>query len=117
MLPAARAGDEVTHPLTSGAPQLSGMGADIVEIDSKHAWRAVQDSHSCTCPPPPPPPHGLEKVFMGSMTVLINNKMACRMTDVLLGANVPNPIVGGCSTVLIGDIPFGLADPRTLEEY
>jgi uncharacterized Zn-binding protein involved in type VI secretion len=59
----------------------------------------------------------VERAFMGSMTVLINNKMACRLGDVLMGANIPNPIVGGCGTVLIGDIPFGLADPRNREEY
>lgn len=54
---------------------------------------------------------------MGSTTVLINNQMACRVSDILQGAGPPNSFVMGEFTVLIGDVGFGMADPARIAAF
>lgn len=110
---AARAKDACTHI----PPALTDAGSTDVSIQGRGAWRALDDKHACKTPVPPPPAHGNEIVVMGSMTVLINNRMASRASDLLIGLNVPNSILTGCPTVRIGDIPFGLADPANIDEF
>ena len=118
MQPAARVGDACTAPHTP--PALAhGIGCAKVLIGNKPAWRAALDKHVCALPiaPPAPAPHGPETAPMGSMTVLIDNQMSCRVTDMLMGAGPPNPIMVGDTTVLIGNPGFGLADPANLAEF
>ena len=124
--PAARVGDQGTPgPPPAGhlPPNLGiGPGSSTVAIGNRPAWRANIDKHMCTAPlappPAPPTPHGPETCFLGSMTVLIDNQMAVRVGDQLIGAGVPNFIIPpGCPNVLIGDIAFGLAAQANLDEF
>jgi uncharacterized Zn-binding protein involved in type VI secretion len=119
MQPAARVGDECTAPHTP--PKLApGTGCLKVMIGKKPAWRVGLDQHLCALPVSPPaalPIHGPESVKMGAMSVLIDNQMACRAGDILMGMGPPNPIEFGDSSVLIGNPGFGLSDPANLAEY
>lgn len=119
--PAARVGDPTSHLFN---PLVPGPGASIppkvVLIEGKPAWRAVTDT--CVCPvpisPPAPAPHGPEKCYLGSFGVLINGQMAVRMGDMVVGPpGPPNNIVFGATTVLIGDVAFGLADPANIAAF
>jgi uncharacterized Zn-binding protein involved in type VI secretion len=103
-MPAARTTDPTVHLPVPAAP---GPGAPTVLIGGLPAWRALLDTHACVASTPMP--HGAEKCYMGSTTVLINNQMACRMTDILQGLGPPNPFSMGCPTVVIGDNGFGMA--------
>jgi uncharacterized Zn-binding protein involved in type VI secretion len=88
-------------------------------MEGKPAWRANLDKQACTLPiaPPAPAPHGPEICVLGSMSVLINNQMAVRQGDLLVGAGPPNPVLVGCPTVQIGDEPFGLEDPANTLQF
>jgi len=78
--PAARKSDMTAH----GKPATPGLGSTNVFIGKKNAWRTISDTH--LCPLSTPTPHGPEKCYLGSTTVFINNKMACRLGDILQGA-------------------------------
>ena len=124
---AARKGDDSTSippPPGLHTPKLGpGPGSLNVKIGGQNAWRCNVDTHMCTMPIAPPPapavPHGPEKCYLGSMTVMINNQMACRVLDMLVAAGAPNLILAasGCRTVQIGDIPFGLAMQSAIDDY
>jgi len=116
--PAARVGDKSTPPHTPGllAP---GPGSTNVFIGGKPAWRSHVDLAMCMLPiaPPSPVPHGPERCYLGSLSVMINGKMAVRQGDSLIGAGPPNPVMTGDSSVLIGDMGFGLANPINAAEF
>src|SRR5262249_22116006 len=103
---AARVGDPTEH----ADPLRGSEGSPDVVIENKHAWRAHDDHHECT-------DHGTEKCYLGSKTVLINNRMAVRRDDYITDEALPNKVTGGASQVIIGDIPFGLFDPERLKEF
>jgi uncharacterized Zn-binding protein involved in type VI secretion len=90
-----------------------------VKIKFLGAWRVNDDTHLCAIPiaPPAPAPHADEKCVLGSMTVMINKKMACRMGDMLIGKGPPSAFAKGEMSVLIGDIPFGLASQSSIDDY
>lgn len=95
MPPAARVGDPTSH----GTPLAPGPGSPNVLIGGMPAWRVTADFH--TCPLADPQPHVGGVVLVGSTTVLINNLPAARLGDVIV-ETIPNTIIGGCLTVLIG---------------
>lgn len=97
MPPAARATDQTAH----GTP-LPGPGSPNVLIGGLPAWRATMDVHVCPLTTGPNP-HVGGVAPMGSSSVLINNAPAARMGDTITENGPPNTIVGGCSTVIIGD--------------
>lgn len=97
-LPAARVGDKTSHAAT---PLGVGPGSTNVLIGGRPAWRAISDTHACPLSDGPKP-HVGGKVAVGSTSVLINNLPATRMGDKVVEASVPNPIVEGEFTVLIG---------------
>lgn len=131
--PIALVGSTVQHNNLTLTP---GPGSPDVSVQGQAAWRAFDDQNDCTAavtgPPPaagatatpaatgtpaPPPSHGTEICYVGSFSVLINNRMSVRQGDALLGADAPNVVTVGDSTVMIGDIPFGLADSRNLDAF
>lgn len=116
--PAARVGDASKPPHAPGT-LTPGPGSLDVSIGNKPAWRANIDSAMCTTPiaPPAPAPHGPEKCYLGSLSVMINNQMAVRQDDILIGAGPPNQVAIGFPTVLIGDFGFGLTDPANMTEF
>jgi uncharacterized Zn-binding protein involved in type VI secretion len=116
---AARVGDR-GWPGLHAPPTLTlvGSGCRDVEIENKQAWRADIDMHGggSGCKGPSPPySHGPEACRLGSLTVSINDQMAVRMGDMLIGVGPPNTISSGAPTVLIGDVPFGLE--ALIDEY
>src|SRR5262245_1139132 len=96
-LPAARVGDQTGH----GTPLAPGPGCLTVLIAGQPAWRVGSDTHAC-------PlfnvlvPHVGGVVASGSTSVLIGGLPAARMTDQVMEAGGPNPIVKGETSVLIG---------------
>lgn len=107
MPPAARVNDPTAH----GKPLSPGPGSPDVFIGGMPAWRVDIDQHACPMTSPAGP-DGVGSVMMGSPTVFINGQMATRMGDVViekpgLGMGPFNPIVGGCGTVMIGDVGMG----------
>ena len=94
MPPAARVSDQTAH----GSP-LAGAGSPDVLIGGRPAWRAGIDIHNC--PVSDPATHGPGAVQAGSTTVMINGMPATRVGDVL-AERVPNTIVDGCGSVIIG---------------
>ncbi len=96
--PAARVGDMTSH----GTPLAPGPGSFNVLIGGMPAWRAGSDFHTCPLVNPGPAPHAGGVVAMGSVTVLINSLPAARQGDMIVEAGLPNSIVMGCLTVLIG---------------
>jgi uncharacterized Zn-binding protein involved in type VI secretion len=110
--PAARVGDQTTPPHT---PLIPGPGSSTVLIGDRPAWRTNVDTSMCATPPPPP--HGAEICYLGSLSVMINDQMAVRQGDTVIGGGGPNRIVLGLNSVLIGDIGFGLADPARMAEF
>ncbi len=115
MRPAARITDMTSH----GIPAAPGIGSVNVLICNLPAWRTIDDVCACPIPVAPPAPalHGAEICYLGSTTVLINNRMACRIGDILQGAGPPNPFAMGCPTVLIGDAGFGLRTPAVMAAF
>jgi uncharacterized Zn-binding protein involved in type VI secretion len=106
-LPAAT----VTSATMHGPPVL-GVGCPTVLIGNMPAWR-MTDIHTCPMVNPPPPagpgnPHGPSTVTVpSSVTVMIGKMPASRQTDQImepaaLVPPVPNPIMMGVPTVLIG---------------
>ncbi len=79
------------------AAQLTAMTTAI----SAAASMGGVDIHACLTPAPP---HGPGIVIKPSMTVMIGNLGAARMGDDILEAlsPVPNKILMGCPTVIIG---------------
>ena len=97
-LPAARVLDMTSH----GSPLMPGIGSINVIIGDMPAWRTLMDFHMCPIVKGVVPDVG-GMVMMGSPTVLINDMMSCRMTDMVVEIpGGPNPILLGCMTVLIG---------------
>jgi len=106
-LPAARTTDQTAH----GSPLAPGPGSPNVLIGNLPAWRQIIDQHMC------PAVNisgadGVGCVMIGSPTVLINNFQACRVKDIVvekpgLALGPMNPIVMGCTTVLIGESAQG----------
>lgn len=74
---------------------LAAGGTSNVIIQGLPAWRALIDVHLC-------PFHGPGVVIKGSMTVFINGFPATRILDTVVEW-IPNLIIQGCPTVLIGD--------------
>ena len=74
---------------------LSGGGSPDVIIQGLPAWRALIDIHLC-------PWHGPGIVIKGSSSVFINGFPATRILDEVVEV-VPNVIIQGSPTVLIGD--------------
>jgi uncharacterized Zn-binding protein involved in type VI secretion len=99
MPPAARTTDPTAH----GTP-LTGPGSPTVFVGGLPAWRAGTDFHTCplAVPGTPPIPHVGGVVQPGSSSVLIEGLPAARQGDTIVEATIPNTIVGGCPTVLIG---------------
>ena len=97
--PAARVTDATTH----GSPLAPGAGSLNVLIGSKPAWRAQMDFHMCPIVKGMVPDVG-GTVMIGSLTVLINSMMACRVNDPVVEIpGGPNPILMGATNVCIGD--------------
>jgi uncharacterized Zn-binding protein involved in type VI secretion len=65
------------------------------------AWRALADQHVCPLVTVLVP-HVGGTVFLGSMTVLINNFPAARASDIIVEVGPPNTITLGAPTVIIG---------------
>jgi len=102
MPPAARFGDPTAH----GMPLSPGPGSTNVIIGGRPAWRAMIDQHACPAVSVSGA-DGVGSVVVGSLTVLINNMMACRLGDIVvekpgLALGPANPIVMGEMTVMIG---------------
>jgi uncharacterized Zn-binding protein involved in type VI secretion len=99
MPPAARLSDPTAH----GTP-LTGAASPSVLVGGLPAWRALGDVHTCplAVPATPPIPHVGGVVQPGSSSVLIEGLPAARLGDTVLEATIPNTVVGGCPTVLIG---------------
>lgn len=100
--PAARATDLHTCPLASPSPHVGGpvlLGIPTVLIGGLPA--ATLGSF-CTCAGPP------DTIVQGSFSVLIGGKPAARMGDLTAHGGV---IVGGCPTVLIGDVGMSSFTP------
>jgi uncharacterized Zn-binding protein involved in type VI secretion len=97
MPPAARAGDMTSH----GTPLAPGPGSVNVFIGGKPAWRALSDFHTCPLVTGTIP-HVGGVVQMGSTTVYINNMPAARVGDIIVESGLPNSIVTGEFTVIIG---------------
>jgi len=116
--PAARVGDQGSPP-HAPPPLTPGPGSSDVSIGDRPAWRANLDKKVCATPiaPPAPAPHGPESASLGSLSVMINDQMAVRQGDILVGAGPPNTIMLGLRSVLIGDIGFGLADASNMDEF
>jgi uncharacterized Zn-binding protein involved in type VI secretion len=95
--PAARIGDRTGH----GTPLGPGPGSFNVLIGGKPAWRVGSDSHACPLSDGPKP-HVGGMVQVGSASVMINSLPAVRLGDKVVEASVPNAIVEGEPTVLIG---------------
>ena len=95
--PAARVGDQTSH----GTPLAPGPGSVNVLIGNKPAWRAVSDTHVCPLSDGPKP-HVGGVVAVGSTSVLINSLPAVRQGDQVVEASVPNAVLLGEPTVLIG---------------
>jgi uncharacterized Zn-binding protein involved in type VI secretion len=99
---AARVGDLTGH----GTPLLPGVGSTNVLIGNQPAWRAQIDQHACPAVSLTGA-DGVGSVMVGSTTVLINNMQACRVGDIVVEKpgsvmGPANPIVAGCTTVIIG---------------
>jgi uncharacterized Zn-binding protein involved in type VI secretion len=91
----------VTSSTAHGTP-LTGPGCPTVLINKKPAWR-VLDPTPCSMTTPIGTPHAVETTIgPGSSTVMIGKLPASVMGDMLQGAGVPNSILKGCPTVLIG---------------
>jgi uncharacterized Zn-binding protein involved in type VI secretion len=109
MPPAARLADPTTH----GAPLAPGPGSLNVVIGGQPAWRTTVDQHACPAVSISGA-DGVGSVLVGSITVMINGQMACRQGDIVvekpgLALGPADPIMLGCLTVIIGDVPtFGL---------
>jgi uncharacterized Zn-binding protein involved in type VI secretion len=99
MPPAARLSDPTAH----GTP-LTGAASPSVLVGGLPAWRALGDVHTCplAVPATPPIPHVGGVVQPGSSSVLIEGLPASRLGDTVVEATIPNTVVGGCPTVLIG---------------
>jgi len=98
-----------------GVPALVGPGSADVEVGDKQAWRTMLDV--CNCSVSTPGPHGEERCYVGSTTVLINDKMACRRSDMLQGAGPVNYFDEGDESVIIGDDGIGMARDQASERY
>ncbi len=109
--PAAR----VEHMTEHGVPALPGPGSPDVEVGDKRAWRTMIDA--CNCPVTIPGPHGAERCYLGSTTVLINDKMACRKTDILQDTGPPNRFSEGDEMVIVGDDGIGMARSEAADRY
>jgi uncharacterized Zn-binding protein involved in type VI secretion len=87
-------------------PLSPGPGSTNVIIGGRPAWRAMIDQHACPAVSVSGA-DGVGSVVVGSLTVLINNMMACRLGDIVvekpgLALGPANPIVMGEMTVMIG---------------
>jgi uncharacterized Zn-binding protein involved in type VI secretion len=114
MFDAARTTDRTVH-----GPPITGTGCRNVRIGNLNAWR-VSDRSVCSMCTPAGTPHGPGMVLKGSFTVLMGSLPAARMSDMLIEpAGLPqnNPIIGGDSSVKIGDLPLGLMDPDVLKAF
>lgn len=94
---AARVGDLTGH----GTPLGPGPGSPTVLIGKQPAWCAGVDFHACPLVNGVVP-HVGGVVAVGSLTVLIEGLPAARQGDQVVEAGGPNPIAGGCPSVLIG---------------
>jgi uncharacterized Zn-binding protein involved in type VI secretion len=95
---AARVTDVTTH----GSPLAPGIGSTNVLIGGLPAWRAAMDFHACPIVKGLVPDVG-GVVMVGCPIVMINDMMACRMGDMVVEIpGGPNPILMGCSNVMIG---------------
>jgi len=107
MPPAARKNDATKHH----GGLSPGPGSPDVFIGGEPAWRAMEDKHDC-------PYHGKGHVVeKGSKSVLINGLQACRVGDVVVEGSVKDPIVEGCSTVIIGDMAWSAIRPTSIAAY
>ena len=100
--PAARATDLHTCPLASPTPHVGGpvlLGVPTVLIGG---LPAATLGCICNCVGPP------DTIVQGSFSVLIGGKPAARMGDLTAHGGV---IVGGCPTVLIGDVGMSSFTP------
>src|SRR5262245_33875254 len=97
---AARVSDLTSH----GSPLAPGIGSTNVLIGSMPAWRALMDFHACPIVKGVVPDVG-GMVMMGSLGVLVNSMMACRVMDMVVEIpGGPNPIAMGATNVFIGDV-------------
>jgi len=97
MPPAATMGDLTSH----GTPLGPGTPPCTVFIGGKPAWRAGIDNHLCPLSDGPKPHIG-GLVMLGSKTVLVNNFPLARQGDIIMEAGIPNTIISGVLTVIVG---------------
>ncbi|CCH03214.1 hypothetical protein FAES_5215 [Fibrella aestuarina BUZ 2] len=97
--PAARSTDMHTCPMvTPGTPPVPHVGGPILKGSPNvliGGLPAATVGDTCVCVGP------TDSIIVGSMSVYINGKPAARMGDNTLHGGI---IVGGCPTVLIGDV-------------
>jgi uncharacterized Zn-binding protein involved in type VI secretion len=102
--PAARMGDPTTHggSIVAGCPTVLIGGMPAARLG---------DAHVCPLanPAPTPVPHVGMPVTLGSAGVFIGGMPAARMGDMAPCTGPPDSIVGGCPTVLIGEVGGGAA--------
>jgi uncharacterized Zn-binding protein involved in type VI secretion len=91
MAPAARVGDQSSHPGV-----ITGPGVATVLIAGMPA-AIVGDLHACAFPPPSP--HPSTPIAVGSSTVLIGGRPGARIGD---SCGCGAAIVMGAPTVLVG---------------
>lgn len=107
---------EIATKAATGGPYQGAAKANEVKVKAEQTKKLTgqilahvaggTDIHMCATIIPLPV-HGPGIVIDASQTVLINGRAACRAGDTILEANVlanavPNKIVMGCPTVLIG---------------
>jgi len=97
MQPAATVGSQTSH----GTPFAPGIGSVNILIGGKPALRVGIDSHVCPLFDGPKP-HVGGVVSIGSLTVFFNSIPAVRVGDFIVEAGLPNAIIFGENTVLIG---------------
>lgn len=98
--------------MTAHGTPLSGGGSPDVEIEGKPAWRTGVDVHRCPLVTGAVP-HVGGPVVSGSATVLVDGFPVARLGDTIAEATVPNTIVTGATTVLVGGGTTGDTDEET----
>ncbi len=103
---------KILEETTKAAPDATSKAAAVTAettaktaaITAMTSAMAAFDKHICSMPSAPvPTPHGPGVVLKGSSSVLIDNMPAARQGDKVVEAlGGPDPIVGGCGTVIIG---------------
>ncbi|MCB1024177.1 MAG: PAAR domain-containing protein [Acidobacteria bacterium] len=91
-------------PTSKAAAVTAETTAKASAVAAMSSAMAAFDMHMCAMPSAPvPAPHGPGVVLQGSSSVLIDFMPAARQGDkVVETLGGPDPITGGCTTVIIG---------------